>query len=392
MQLKQLSAVASKVDIELAKIDSQVDWLTYLSPVDNDANWQTFKDCHFSTEPNLRYLPIPEHYARLKKQVRNVPVDDVEEPALHALFFEKRMELELQIDLVLMRNTPGFIPISVGLFGGAEPSLLHLAKQILHQVPLDDGPPDNSHCEDLVAAANNEFAQYRQREANFNAKVLVMDDLNSMMMVHNGDFKIARSVHLPKERILPLIAHEVGTHVVTRYNGKCQPIKLFEYGLADYDPLQEGLGTLAEYLAGYLPPRRLRTIAARVVATELALNRKSIVEIFQALHEEYKLPVDDAFDVAVRASRGGGLTKDSVYLRGMRELLAYLADGGDINFLYLGKFAIGQRASVNALLQQGWLQPAKLLPRHLLDEKSQQRLARVRNLELRQLFQEEPEI
>jgi len=392
MSIKKMSDIAVQVDNALASIDSKVDWLSYLSPVDNDANWQTFKVNKFSKAPVLRYLPIPENYSELLTDVRNIPIDDVNEPALQALFSEKRMELELQIDLVQNRNTEGFLPISIELFGAAEPSLLQTANDILGTVSTDGGDTNDGTCDDLVAAAMSEFKYYRSKVEDFTAKIEVMDDLNSMMMVHNGDFKIARSVKIPLQRIRPLIAHEVGTHVVTRYNGRCQPIKLLEHGMAHYDPLQEGLGTLSEYLAGYLPPERLRTIAARVVATHLAIQGSNIQEIFSVLHYDHDIPEETAFDVAVRACRGGGLTKDTVYLRGLGELLAYLAEGGDLAFLYLGKFSMGQRFTVQKLLDQDSLVPAKLLPRHLLDEKCLERLARVRNLELKQLYQEQVEI
>ncbi len=386
-----LPPVAKKIDAALADIDTQIDWLYYLSPLNNDRMWQDFKNSHYTETPQLCYPDIPPHYAALMNQLRALPIDDIEDAALHALFFEKQMELELQVDLVQMRNTPGFIPISVELFGDAEPSLLTAAKTILKTVPQVRGPADDADCEQIVLASQQELDAYRQQVPDLSSQVDVLDDLNSMMMVHHGHLKIAKSVRLPQARIYPLVAHEVGTHIVTRYNGFCQPIKLLEFGLAHYDPLQEGLGTLSEYLAGYLPPRRLRIIAARVIATDLALRSNDITQIFSQLYEEYCLQPNDAFDIAVRACRGGGLTKDSVYLRGLRELLAYLADDGDFEFLFLGKFAMGQRITIQSLLDRNWLVPPRLLPRHLTDDAAKHRLQQVRSLSLEQLFQQEPE-
>ena len=67
---------------------------------------------------------------------------------------------------------------------------------------------------------------------------------------------------MPEERVDPLIQHEVGTHTITRFNGRCQPLDTLECGLADYDALQEGIAVLAEYMAGNMPPSRLRVLAA----------------------------------------------------------------------------------------------------------------------------------
>lgn len=392
MSMIELPPVAAAVDKALAKIDERVDWLYYLSPCNNDDNWLQFQRSQYSVNPTLSYPGVPDSFVELKHELQRLPIDDVEEPALHALFYEKKIELELQVDLVLMRENPGFVAISVELFGEAEPSLVQIARKILAEVPCLSGPEDDANYADVVNAANHELASYRREFADFDARVEVMEDLNSMMMVHHGHLKIARSVKLPAQRIAPLIAHEVGTHVVTRYNGRCQPIHLLEHGLAHYDPLQEGLGTLSEYLAGYLPPRRLRVIAARVIATELALKRQNIKQIFHVLHSEHHLPADDSFDIAVRACRGGGLTKDSVYLRGLRELLAYLAEGGDLAFLYLGKFAMGQRYIIHELLEQGWLVPPKITPHHLRSAQGRERLERIRSIDLEHLYQREPEI
>ncbi|QJR79359.1 DUF1704 domain-containing protein [Alteromonas pelagimontana] len=390
MSVSELPAVASRIDKKLADIDARVDWLYYLSPCDNDGMWQRFQESDYTVNPVMWYPEIPDNFCEIKEALQNLPIDDVEDPSLHALFYEKRMELELQVDLVMMRESRGFMAISVELFGEAEPSLVHSARQILNEVPIVSGPASDANCADIVTAADKEINAYRAEVPDMASRVEVMEDLNSMMMVHHGHLKVAQSVKLPSARISPLIAHEVGTHVVTRYNGRCQPIQLLEHGLAHYDPLQEGLGTLAEYLAGYLPPRRLRVIAARVIATELALKRQSVKEIFHELHDEYHLPAEDAFDVAVRACRGGGLTKDSVYLRGLRELLAYLADGGDIEFLFLGKFAMGQRMLIKELLNQGWLLPPRIIPHHLRGERGRERVKQVRNVKLEQLFQLEP--
>ncbi len=93
-----------------------------------------------------------------------------------------------------------------------------------------------------------------------------------MLMVSHGTFYIDGNIRLPQARVQPLIQHEIGTHVVTRHNGRKQSLKQLEVGLAQYDPTQEGLGVLAEYLTGYLPGERLRVLAARVVAAPLAID------------------------------------------------------------------------------------------------------------------------
>ena len=41
----------------------------------------------------------------------------------------------------------------------------------------------------------------------------------------------------------------------------------------------------------------------------------------------------------MRIYRGGGLTKDAVYLRGLLQILRYLREGGELEPLFVGKVA-----------------------------------------------------
>lgn len=394
--MSKVPAIMAKVDAALVDIDNKIDWLYYLSPLDNDAMWQSFVDSGYKRVPKLRYPEVPPDHSDICDELKRLPVDKVEEPLVEILLQEKQTELQLQLELVLKREQQGFTAVSTELFGGLEPTLSQTAKNILTQVAAEEEPEHprgyDAGCIDVITAAEREIAFYREQAPELKATARAVADLNSMMMVHHGHLKVASSVCLSKERIAPLIAHEVGTHVVTRYNGSLQPLKQFEVGLAHYDALQEGLGTLAEYLAGFLPARRLRVIAARVIASDLALAHKDVGSIFAELHEQYQVPTEDAFDIAVRARRGGGLTKDSVYLKGLRDLLAYLASGEDLTFLHLGKFAIEQRLIVQELMEQGWVQPPRIIPRHLQSEAGRSRLNRVRNLSIESLYQTEPEL
>ena len=167
------------------------------------------------------------------------------------------------------------------------------------QAPLDA----DCGIDEVLHAVDDELAWYRGAATGTSScEVVVDDDLGSMMMVSHGTFYIDGNIRLPRARIQPLVQHEIGTHVLTRHNGRQQSLRQLEVGLAHYDPLQEGLGVLAEYLAGYLPGERLRVLAARVVATEMAIHGEDVPGDLRLPAREHALPTDDAFDVAVRAA------------------------------------------------------------------------------------------
>lgn len=387
---RPLPPVAAQVDAALIEIDREIDWLVALSPLGNEAMWHRFAESGYAEEPALRYPAPRTDLQPLRDRLLALPVRKVEEPALEALLREKQRELDRQVELVRLRGTAGFTAASIDLFGEADPELLRIAQTILDEVEEADPLPATATVDDVVAAAEAEFSRYREADPRFDARVVVLDDLSGSLMVNHGDLYLAKTLRLPPERVGPLVAHEVGTHVLTAHNGRQQTLRQLEAGLAGYDPLQEGLGTFAEYLAGYLPPGRLRVLAARVVAADRAVRGESVTEIFARLHEREAIPAEDAFDTAVRAKRGGALTKDAVYLRGLRNLLAYLSAGGELEFLLLGKFAMKQRHTVQQLYGEGWLTGPAVLPSYLETEGAKRRLERARRMTVDQLYQTTP--
>ena len=388
--LRPLPPVAARVDAELARIDAEVDWLLALSPIQNDLMWEQFEASGRTGVPALRYIDLEVDLDAAADRLQALPMREIESPLLSGLLAEKQREIERHVELVRLRDTDGFITASLDLFGGVEPGLLDLAGRILRHPGQDKGLEADAGIDVFMEAVEAELAWYRAESPDFDVDVVVDTDLSSLMMVSHGTLYVDGDLRVPQARVQPLIQHEIGTHVVTRHNGGRQPLRQLEVGLAHYDPLQEGLGVLAEFLAGYLPLQRLRVLAARVVAVDMAIHGEGVPAIFDLLHHTHGLPTDEAFDVAIRALRGGGLTKDAVYLDGLRELLDYLRGGGALEPLFLGKFALSHRVVLDQLADEGWLAPPDLLPRYCAMPDFQARLARCRDTPVEDFFQQEP--
>lgn len=384
---RPLPRLAAHVDEALARLDARLDWLLALSPIDTPALWNAFDASGRSAEPVLRYIDLDIDLSAARHELTALPVAEIQPPALQALLREKQDELFRMIDLVEQRDRPGFVDASVALFGAVEPELVGLAERILATVPA--GEPLTADCgiDEVRSRVEDEIAWYRAQAPDFHIDVVIDTDISSSLMVSHGTFYIDGNIRLPRARVHPLIQHEIGTHVVTRHNGRQQALRQLEVGLAQYDPTQEGLGVLGEFLSGYLPGERLRTLAARVIATSMAAAGQQLPTIFTCLHETHGLPTDEAFDVAVRARRGGGLTKDAVYLRGLRDLLAYLEAGGEFDALFLGKFALPQLELLDALVDEGWIVPPVLLPRYAADPDFRDRLEACRRTPVECLYQ-----
>ena len=191
---------------------------------------------------------------------------------------------------------------------------------------------------------------------------------------------LSSTARIGRGRVEALIQHEVGTHIVTYQNGVVQPLLLLGAGLPGYEQTQEGLAMVAEYVSGGLEANRLRTIAARIVAVDMMTKGAGFVEIFRRMHFDFELPVPAAWSVTMRVTRGGGSSKDAIYLRGLIAVLDHLRSKrvDSIDPLLVGKIALEHVPLVEELLWRGVLKRPRLRPRWLDMPGAQERMALAR--------------
>lgn len=113
-----------------------------------------------------------------------------------------------------------------------------------------------------------------------------------------------------------LSVHEILGHLVSAANGRAQPLRLLSLGTADWFADQEGLAILLEERAGVLDGRRMRTLAARVVAADRMHEGTSFGDTARELVDGYGFHPADAIAITERAYRGGGVARDVGYLLG----------------------------------------------------------------------------
>src|SRR5690606_18544686 len=194
------------------------------------------------------------------------------------------------------------------------------------------------------------------------------------LMVSQGILYVGENSMVTEDRVEALIQHEVGTHVLTYFNGKAQPLQLLYSGVPGYEELQEGLAVLAEYMVGGLNAARLRKLAARVVAIHDLINGEPFPTVYARLVDEYGFSPYSSYNVTMRAFRGGGLTKDAVYLKGIIDLLKYLAAGKPLEPLYVGKITEAYLPIIQELRLRKILKPTPLKPRYLSDPSVQDKI------------------
>lgn len=368
------------IDARLAELLGSFDFLIQATPVNVERCWHQFSRSRYERPPEFLYRPMPIDPLAMKRDVFSVRIDTIEDPSLQSLMRQTQLDLDRQLTMLLDRNTTRFMYGSLQVYGKVEKSLVQMAERILDGRPHTSVAKREGHvdaqgfstiCRDLVA-------QYQNGYSGFQAQVRVSDELYSGLLVSRGTLLIGKNTRIPKKRVQAMLGHEVSTHLLTYFNGKSQRLKLLALGLSGYDALQEGLAVLAEYLVGELSLERLRLLSARVVAVHMMIQGAEFIEVFRALTQHYGFPTKTAYTITMRVFRAGGLTKDAEYLRGLNQVIAYVAAGGRIDRLYVGKIAVKHVAMMEELAVRGVIKPPPLLPNFLNQPTSLERLAKLK--------------
>ncbi|MFW6023902.1 MAG: tyrosine/phenylalanine carboxypeptidase domain-containing protein, partial [Myxococcota bacterium] len=146
-------------------------------------------------------------------------------------------------------------------------------------------------------------------------------------------------------------------------NARAQPIRLLELGTAGSFRDQEGLAIWLEESAGVLDGRRLRTLAARVIAADRMHGGQRFGETARDLMRLHGFPAEDALALAERAHRGGGLARDVSYLAGWLRV-RHAIDRGEatVDELRSGRVGLDELPALRRLRDLGWIRPAVYRP------------------------------
>ena len=367
------------VDRQLAEVSSQFKFLLLVTPMNAERSWHEFSESGYRSTPVFHYRPLDADPLLLKRRLTKIGTERVDDPTLAHVLRQTQFELDRQLTMLGDIGTARFLPGSLQVFGRVDKSLLELARDILTRLPRrDDEPMDEPgmlDAQEFARLATDEIKHYQQQSATFLAQASVREDIYSGLLATGGNLLIGRETRISQRRANALLQHEVGTHLVTYHNGALQPLRLLKVGLAGYDALQEGFAVLSEYLVNGLSRGRMRTLAARVIATNQLIRETPFADVFQQLVDEFGFEPRTAYTITLRVFRGGGLTKDALYLRGLVEMLQFLGKGGDVEPLLVGKLALNHIPVVRELLLRGILRPPTLRPRYLDLAEAKQRLA-----------------
>lgn len=373
-----LDKVTLKADRELAKISEGMSFLLRTTPVNSASEWKKFKNNDFRKEPSFNYRLIALDPEKKKRELFDLPIDQIDDPTISYILRDKRLEIEKQLTMLEERETNSFRFIGESLYGKIEEPVLKAAEAILKKYPKGDDRNDmrRFNCHEFAERAQKEMDYYQQLFPDIKLSFEIRKDVAGIM-VSKSQLLISTDFSLDESRCDALIQHEIGTHILTYCNGKSQPLKQMYAGFSGYDQLQEGLAVLAEYLVAGLTVNRMRTLAGRVIAAEAMVKGANFIETFNVLRTEHNFTESTSYYITMRIFRGGGLIKDFVYLAGLLNVMDYLKNDGKLETLYTGKFNTNHVELVEELLHRNVLKKP-VIPRFLERESVQERLAKLR--------------
>lgn len=171
-----------------------------------------------------------------------------------------------------------------------------------------------------------------------------------------------------------LLEHEAYIHAATMQNGKRQKnLQILSLGSPRTTRTQEGIAVIAELMTLSLDVVRLRRIALRVKAIAMVLEGADFIEVFKSFLEAGQSEVE-SYQSTVRCFRGGDVrggtafTKDTVYLKGMLEVYAFLAVAIHnnrpelVNYMFAGRLSIGDVIELAPYFETGFLSGPHYVP------------------------------
>jgi hypothetical protein len=335
-----------ETDALLHGIMQEVSFSKYLNPTNVEAaKWAFLSGSH---SPPFTYKPFThaDDFLRILDGI----VSEKDHP-VGQLLEQKSRSLRTVIDALKLRTEEAFDELAKIEEWYPDQDLLSMRFQAGHEeTPMvHDAARMVEHLKEALAQRGLESWSI-ETDSVMAARVMV-EGSKKLLRVHP-------SARFRESDLRRLVLHEIDVHAVRTHNGSRQTLRCFETGLPGSLLTEEGLAMVAERLGGIQSQGNLARQAEVVRAIDMGRRMG-----FRELYNDIRLRCGPnlAWSICLRIKRGlkrpelpGVYAKDSVYLAGWKHVEKWLAQGGDIRWLYVGK--VGTHHPVGEWLEQGWIQ------------------------------------
>ena len=342
---------------------------------------RSFFDSGAMSLPDLTYpaydaSPVMEALTEARRMMQSSAIDDWLERQATAI--------EHSANMMLSCGTPAFYDHSSALYGAPGDYLidqsstaLTLASDFEDALAQLDGmnekylAQETVSSEALAAQIEEAVGEMFGEDA---PQVCLVDELSANALAGRERIRIRTDAKFNDKDIDQLIHHEAGVHVATSLNGMYQThLPILASSHAGTTRTQEGLAVFSEFITGSMDLERLRRLADRTLAIQMAADGADFLEVYHYFLERTDSQ-NQSFENARRVFRGGVLsggapfTKDIVYLDGLIRvhnfLRALVANGRTdcMLLLFCGKLDLEDIPVLCELSSIGLCKAPKYLP------------------------------
>ncbi len=334
------------------------------------------------TYPSFDPTPSIELVREARRQI--VPFTTID------MWLERHAQsIELGARMLAAVGTPSFFEFGRQLYGEPTAPLryvpitpLELANSVLEtisqlaQIEISTAPPAYHTAEEVAVDLERAVRAHFGDQA---PAIELVDRLSANCLATSRAIKVRRSARFTDRDFTQLLNHEAFIHVATSLNGKAQTdLPLLAAGHPGTTRTQEGLAVFAEVISGSIELDRLRRLADRVLAIQMAIEGADFLEVNGFFLERTGDP-DQAFESTRRVFRGGVVTggapfcKDLVYLLGLLQVnniirAAFAAGRADcLSLLFCGKLDTFDIPALCELYAMGLCRAPRFLPPWISD-------------------------
>ena len=330
-----------EIDAYIDSLVKKIELLSYVNPINIEEEKRRFFTSKYLATPKFIYPKIDFDKFKLHREFFTQSIEFIEDERLKNLYEQIIYSYSGLIQCIeTIGEGKKFYYNSLHSFGTPTEQDVENAKFILH-FDSEDEHDEMFQPKYSPKEAEQIFRSYAKKydfsfNIKFSSKILAI-----AMVLNNIKALIINKNHTFSEIEMGVLSnHEIGVHIVTTMNGLLHPLKIFRHGFPNNEETQEGLAVFSEYMSGNLTVKRLKELAYRVLSVDSLAKGYSFSKTFRLLHTTYDLNKNKAYYITTRAHRGGGFTKDYLYLTGLKKVYDYYKQGKDLGLLLTGKVSL----------------------------------------------------
>ena len=358
LDLEQYQPVLD-IDANINRLVKRIELLSYVNPLNIAKAKKEFFASKYFDNPVFKYPKHDFNPYKLQRLLFTQRLERIKDDEVRQLYEDIIYEYSGLIQCIeTIGKDEKFYYNCLRSFGTPKEKDVRNAEFILHfdneDLNEDQIPHYNT---DEAVAYFNEFSrlfdfEYHIKTSNkMSAAAMVLNNKKTLVLKRNRLFS--------KNELATLATHEIGVHLVTTFNGLNHPLKIFSHGFPRNVETQEGLAVFSEYMSGCITLSRLKELAYRVIAIDSLSKGYDFAGTFDVLFSQYKLERNKAFDITLRAHRGGGFTKDYLYLTGLIKVYKHFMKGKSLDNLLTGKVSLKYASQIAHLQEIGLANPIK---------------------------------